>query len=302
MTGAGHAWTVDHTVPVTLANLSQYDGVFLAGSTASTAADAQVLIAYVNAGGNVLVMAGTGHPFCDASCEAAAWNVFLNAFGLGFGTTSCFGFPGASLLPIPVAASGHALAQGLGTVSWGYGQLALDLAPGDPRDQVAVRGQFGGFGGGPQGNVNDIIATFNLGSVSAVYAAYGNGCAGSAGIAGNTATALPQIGQTMIATIGALPPPGLVFFVIGLSRTTSPLGPLPLDLGAIGAPGCSLAVRNDVVSVLLGSGGFASFSLSIPNDQTFMGLQFFTQGLVADPGWNALGAVMSVAAEAIVGT
>jgi hypothetical protein len=56
MTSAGHSWTVSTAVDFSLPNLLQYDAIFLAG----TPADNQVLIDYVNAGGNVYLAGGTG--------------------------------------------------------------------------------------------------------------------------------------------------------------------------------------------------------------------------------------------------
>ena len=57
MTGAGHSWTVDSNVDFTLPNLLQYDAIFVCGSLPP---DNQVLINYVNAGGNVYLGGGTG--------------------------------------------------------------------------------------------------------------------------------------------------------------------------------------------------------------------------------------------------
>ena len=300
MTAAGHTWTINAGAPVTLAHLNQYDGVFLAGTVASGAGNAATLASYVNAGGSVLVIVGVGTGFNGPASEAAAWNPFLNQFGLGFGSTY-FVVPPTGVT-VPVAPSGHALAQGITAVTWGNGQLALDLQPGNPQNQVALRGLFAGFGGGPQGDANDIIATFNLGAISAVYAPFGSGCAGSLGVPSNSASALPQLGQTMVASIGNMPAPNAAFLLLGLSRTTSVFGPLPFDMTGLGAPGCFGRVSPDSVQLLLGSGGAAAFSLAIPASQTFLGMQFFTQALVLDAGWNALGAVISVAAEATIGS
>lgn len=80
ITGAGHGWTVSTAMPFTLAALSAYDGVFLTGHPG--AANMAVLTAYVNAGGNVYLGGGSG--YLGAAGEAALWNPFLNAFGLGF--------------------------------------------------------------------------------------------------------------------------------------------------------------------------------------------------------------------------
>ena len=52
---------------------------------------------------------------------------------------------------------------------------------------------------------------------------------------------------------------------------------------------------------MLGSGGNAAWELPIPNQIGLVGLHFYNQALVFDPGTNALGAVISDAAEAVVG-
>jgi len=81
MTGAGNTWDLTTSVTFDLDTLRQYDGVFLSGNVVNNS----VLINYVNEGGNVYLAGGTGS-FSSSSAEAAAWNTFLNHFGLGFGT------------------------------------------------------------------------------------------------------------------------------------------------------------------------------------------------------------------------
>jgi len=72
---AGHTWTrATMKGPLTLQTLQKYDAVFLAG----TRVDADVLIDYVRSGGHVYLAGGTG------GNEAAAWNRFLEPFGLRF--------------------------------------------------------------------------------------------------------------------------------------------------------------------------------------------------------------------------
>jgi hypothetical protein len=75
LTGDGYGVTQTTTVP---ASLSGYAAVFVGGEVVDNA----LLTNYVNGGGNVFLEAGTG-AWSNASDEAAAWNPFLNAFGLG---------------------------------------------------------------------------------------------------------------------------------------------------------------------------------------------------------------------------
>jgi hypothetical protein len=59
-------------------NFSNYSAVFVSSNT-----NVNLLTGYVNGGGNVFDIAGTG-TLGSAAAEAAANNVFLNAFGLGY--------------------------------------------------------------------------------------------------------------------------------------------------------------------------------------------------------------------------
>ncbi len=78
-TQAGHEWTVSKNVPFNVETLLQYDGVFLAGFPA----DNEVLIDYVNRGGNVYLAAGT-NDLGGSAGEVRAWATFLGAFGLAY--------------------------------------------------------------------------------------------------------------------------------------------------------------------------------------------------------------------------
>jgi probable HAF family extracellular repeat protein len=83
MVAAGNSWTDDSSIPFTLSNLLQYDGIFLEGIPV----DNQVVIDYVNAGGNVYLAGGAQDQPGGAAQEAAQWNTFLRAYGLQFEPT-----------------------------------------------------------------------------------------------------------------------------------------------------------------------------------------------------------------------
>ena len=81
LTTAGYTYTTGTNFPFTLDNISRFKALFLGGDYL-TADQISTLIAYVNGGGNVYLTGGTG--IGGAAVEAAAWNPFLNVFGLSF--------------------------------------------------------------------------------------------------------------------------------------------------------------------------------------------------------------------------
>ncbi|MFT3686067.1 MAG: hypothetical protein QM783_14300 [Phycisphaerales bacterium] len=162
MINSGHSWIVNpEDFTLSLAALQSYDAVFFSGTTGSGAANAAILAQYVNGGGSVLVMAGTGD-FGSAQGEADGWNPFLNQFGLGFGNT--WFASGASLLNIPTLPSSHPVGSLITSAAWGFGQTAMDLDPSNPLNEVAVFGNFAGFDSPPgfDAGAVPIIATYNL--------------------------------------------------------------------------------------------------------------------------------------------
>ncbi len=138
-------------------------------------------------------------------------------------------------------------------------------------------------------------------SGTAIYAVFGNGCVGSAGVPSNSISAPPQLGTSPVFTFGNLPPPQIAIGVFGMSNTLAGAVPLPIDLGILGAPGCPARVSLDVTLGLAGAGGSASVVFPIANNALFLGFTFYTQALVLDPPLNALGLSTSTAAVAVVG-
>ena len=155
--------------------------------------------------------------------------------------------------------------------------------------------------GGVSSSLTALRDTQEFSGVLPAYDYSGSGCPTSAGIASNTADALPRTGHTMIARIGNLPAPEAALFLLGFSNTTSSFGPLPFDMTAVGAPGCSGRVRPDANVLVFGANGSAAVQLAIPNTAAYLGMQFFTQALVLQSGLNALGMAASDAAAATVG-
>lgn len=129
------------------------------------------------------------------------------------------------------------------------------------------------------------------------YYTFGAGCPSSVGIATNTSSALPQIGSVWSIEIGNVPAPEAVLLYYGSSNLGG------LDLGFLGAPGCSAFANIDLLSTLaFGASGTVQVNNFVPATPAFVGLPVYTQAAVFELGINGLNAVVSNAAVAQVGS
>jgi hypothetical protein len=130
---AGHQWSVNPYVNFTLETLRQYDGVFVGGFPG----DNQVLIDYVNQGGNVYLFAGTA-ALSTAVNEANTWNQFLNNFGLAYDKK----FNDVNGV-IPLDAAPHPIFTGISTLFELGGNSIIDLDINDNRGVIVARSADG---------------------------------------------------------------------------------------------------------------------------------------------------------------
>src|SRR5262249_22946959 len=154
---------------------------------------------------------------------------------------------------------------------------------------LAYRSVSGG-GGGSSGHTGALVGA------PSTYSRFAPGCSGS-----NTASTLvpidtPEVGKTFSVGLDQVPADAAVM-VTGFS-----LIGVPVDLSALGMPGCLLQVPPDMIDIVVGSSHHATCSLTVPNDIWLRGFTFYQQALVLDPGaGNPMGAVMSTAAIARIG-
>jgi hypothetical protein len=128
------------------------------------------------------------------------------------------------------------------------------------------------------------------------YTSFASGCAGSRPVTRLIPRDTPRLGRTLEVTLLDLPQ-DLAILVFGWQRL-----PGPVDLGFTGMPGCNLHISFDASVPLVGQNHQASWSLPIPRQTFWVGTRFYNQALVIDPAaGNGLGAVMSDAAEAVIG-
>ena len=134
-----------------------------------------------------------------------------------------------------------------------------------------------------------------IGSESA-FVTFASGCSGSQATCQLIPRETPQIGKTLEVYLDSVPA-NIAVMAMGWT----PISP-GVSLSGVGMPGCSIHISLDGLIALAGSGGHATWSLSIPYQPALIGVRFYNQALVLDPGAsNSLGAVVSDAAEAVVG-
>ena len=148
MATADHTWTTGTADSVTLPTLQQYDGIFLLPAPREAPVDTTVLIAYVEAGGNVY-LAYSGDP----SHSDEQYNAFVTHFGLGLG-----GFN--ELVGNVAISSPHPIFAGVDHLYNVNGSDIVDLAPADPRQRVLVFQNGHGLYAVYEGNVPHTVGLF----------------------------------------------------------------------------------------------------------------------------------------------
>jgi hypothetical protein len=141
------------------------------------------------------------------------------------------------------------------------------------------RGEYVLFGGVEAGvSVGD---TWTASFAQPAVVPFGTGCI-DASLALVRDGGAPAIGGGVDYALEAVPGPGPVVVLGGLSRTDAQGVPLPLPLDGIGLPGCELLVSPDVVLSFGVVDGRAPFSVAFPAQPELLGAEFFLQGLALD--------------------
>lgn len=128
------------------------------------------------------------------------------------------------------------------------------------------------------------------------------GCVGTNGTPSLLASGIPATGNavSLDLTGGAGSQPATL--ALGASKTTWNGVPLPVDLSPLGAPGCRI-LTGATISIAAGTNSLGQLSQTIrfPSLGSIVGLTFYTQAWLLDPGANALGLTVSNGLDAWVG-
>jgi hypothetical protein len=169
---------------------------------------------------------------------------------------------------------------------------------------VTSTGSVFNLSGNEVASIPRALADIDTGtSDAAAFFTFGDACQGMAarpplmGAAG-----LPTLGNAAFRmTVAQATPSSVAIHALGNSRRGWFSLPLPIDLTAIGAPGCSVYVNGVFLSAVpLSGAGAGSLPLPVPNDAALKGAAPVAQWWVADPGANAFGFLFSEGGEAVI--
>ncbi len=187
---------------------------------------------------------------------------------------------------------------GANAESWEYDGSNWRLAATLPQNSLSGhalayderRGAIVSFGGEVASGIFIIStdATWEFGTV-ADCTPLGTGCAATGPVPalGATNGSTPRAGSSFVGEVSGLSPQTLPLLVLGLSTTTWGTTPLPMSLGVIGLPACSLHTSIDVALPLLNQAGRATWSLPIPPSPFWHGVNIFAQAVVTDAALQA---------------
>lgn len=132
---------------------------------------------------------------------------------------------------------------------------------------------------------------------------FGAGCSGGGHSPVLRAINDPAIGTTFnMRVTGLSASVTAVFGTIGFDDDDWLGTPLPWDLTAVGMTGCSLLVDPLFTRLLPQTTMAAPWNEALPNDPSYIGLEFYVQAFVGLPGANAGGALATRALLVIVGS
>jgi hypothetical protein len=149
------------------------------------------------------------------------------------------------------------------------------------------------------GALSSAALKFEVSMLGARLSTYGVGCTGSNALAPqHSLGGSAQLGQTVQMNVGNGPASSAAFLLLGFYNGT----PFPIDLGAIGMPGC-LEYFSPVTTqfIPLDAAGFATTSLFVPNMPAFVATLLWSQFACIDPPANATGVTTSNYGRIFVG-
>jgi len=188
-----------------------------------------------------------------------------NGRWVAFGTTQTWELAGGTWQPIPFAGT--------------RGPMTFDVG-------------VGAFAG------NDELGAFTWGDpAAATLRPFGRGCAGTAGTPVLHGEDPPRLGRTTTLRLARAPANAPFVGLLGVDSQSWLGAMLPIDLAALGMPGCELHTAADAHVLLTGT----TWPLVIPSTATLLGNRYRAQALVLDAGANAFGATTSTALAMRIG-
>lgn len=99
----------------------------------------------------------------------------------------------------------------------------------------------------------------------------------------------PWLSESFRLDLSHLPVASAALVSLGTSRSAWSGIPLPFDLTSSGMPGCQLLTGMTLAFPVVNLGGRATWSATLPGNQSLVGGQLYSQAVVVDRAANAGG-------------
>jgi alpha-mannosidase len=136
------------------------------------------------------------------------------------------------------------------------------------------------------------IATVLLdNTIPAQASSFGNACAGAAGLPtlAPVAGAQPVLGTAFPVELVNIPAGGVPVLMFGDSNASSNGVPLPIDLGAFGAPGCFAHTSWEFAFLGIAANGRVTWTFPVPARYEWQGRRSYIQALILTPAGPTAG-------------
>ncbi len=138
------------------------------------------------------------------------------------------------------------------------------------------------------------IRACSVDAFPASYTTIAAGCPGTLGVSHLIPATLPRIGTSMLVIVNNMAL-NVGIMLMGFTNFAP-----PIDLTFLGMNGCPLNTSLEFTYSLVGGGGQAVHTLTLPLDNSLLGLTLYDQALSLD-AINTFGAVTSDAARLVIG-
>jgi len=148
----------------------------------------------------------------------------------------------------------------------------------------------------------EIFVRYQVQEALGEFVTFGEGCSSPLAAPVLSANGRPALGTSHTVLLSGATARAPAFLLWGRSNTVIAGFPLPIPLGGVGAPGCSLLTSAEGITChFTDTQGNKAFPVYIPDIPVLQGQYYFNQVMLAEPRANPVGVLTSNATRSLIG-